>query len=64
MQVTLDYVAVRHNKDGTVRYYFKRQGQPVTRLHGEPMSEQFLTQYRACLAWVAPDNASSEDTSK
>ncbi len=64
MQVTLDYVAVRHNKDGTVRYYFKRKGQPVARLHGELMSEQFLTEYRACLAWAAPDSTSSEDSSK
>ncbi|PBB39946.1 hypothetical protein CK222_30770 [Mesorhizobium sp. WSM3866] len=61
MLFKLEYVVTRPNKDGTLRYYFKRRGQPVTRIHGEPMSEHFMTQYRAYLAWVAPDHANSEE---
>ncbi|TIT80560.1 MAG: hypothetical protein E5W56_00870 [Mesorhizobium sp.] len=61
MLIKFEYLVTRPNKDGTLRYYFKRRGQPVTRIHGEPMSEQFLAQYHACLAWVAPDDAKSED---
>lgn len=61
MLFKLEYVVSRPYKDGTLRYYFKRRGQPVTRIHGEPMSEHFLKQRRACMEWVAPDDAKSED---
>ncbi|PBB32063.1 hypothetical protein [Mesorhizobium sp. WSM3868] len=61
MPIKLEYLVTRPNKDGTLRYYFKRRGQPVTRIHGEPMSEHFMIQYRARLEWVAPDGANSEE---
>lgn len=62
MLFNLEHLTSRENVDGTVRYYFRRRGQPLTRIHGEPMSHHFMNQYRACLRWVAPDDANSEET--
>lgn len=61
MLFNLEHLTVRKNSDGTLRYYFRRRGQPLKRIYGEPMSEHFMTQYSACLGWVAPDDASSEE---
>ncbi|MER9134758.1 hypothetical protein NKI20_00360 [Mesorhizobium sp. M0830] len=62
MLFNLEHLIVRQNSDGTLRYYFRRRGQPLQRIHGEPMSENFMTQYRACMGCVAPDDANSEDS--
>ncbi|TIQ33114.1 MAG: hypothetical protein E5X48_25240 [Mesorhizobium sp.] len=61
MLVNLEYLIVRKNSDGTLRYYFRRRGQPLKRIYGEPLSDHFLNQYRACMASVAPDDANSGD---
>jgi integrase len=54
MEMTLQHVTVRDNKDGTKRYYFRRRGQPFTALPGEPKSPEFMAAYQRCLNWVAP----------
>ncbi len=61
MLINLEHLTVRKNSDGTLRYYFRRRGQPLKRIHGEPLSDHFMDQYRACLEWVAPD-ANSENS--
>lgn len=50
----LEHLTDRNNSDGTKRYYFRRRGQPLTRLHGEPLSLEFMRAYDACLNWTAP----------
>lgn len=54
MDITLQHVTVRENKDGTFRYYFFRRGQPLTRLPGEPGSVEFAAEYGRCKNWVTP----------
>lgn len=61
-QLTLEHVTTRTNKDGSLRYYFRRRGQPVTRLKGAPLSEEFMAEYRKCLNWVAPGESSNPAT--
>lgn len=56
----LEHLTDRDNSDGTKRYYFRRRGQPLVRLHGEPLSEPFMKEYRACMEWSAPAVAISE----
>ena len=46
MLFEFQHVTVRENKDGTLRYYFRRRGQPVRRLPGEPGSEEFAQAYQ------------------
>ncbi|HVW54132.1 MAG TPA: hypothetical protein VHC00_00490 [Rhizobiaceae bacterium] len=62
MHLNLEHVTARKNKDGALRYYFRRRGQPVTRLHGEPLSEEFMAEYRKCLNWIAPGESISPAT--
>jgi len=58
----LEHLTDRDNADGTKRYYFRRRGQPLTRLHGEPLSLDFMKAYDACLNWVAPQAAEKVGT--
>jgi len=51
MEFSLDHVTARKNKDGTLRYYFRRRGQPLHRLPGEPLSSEFMAEYNRCLNW-------------
>lgn len=46
MHFDLQHVTVRENKDGTLRYYFRRRGQPVVRLLGEPHTPEFMEAYQ------------------
>lgn len=62
MLIEFKHVTVRENRDGTNRYYFRRRGQPITRLPGEPGSDEFMAVYRACDQWVAPLAISAEGT--
>ncbi len=54
MPPVLHHVTERKNRDGSIRYYFFRRGQPLTRLLGEFLSDEFMAEYRRCLEWVAP----------
>lgn len=54
MELILQHVTVRTNRDGTNRYYFFRRGQPLTRLPGEPETPEFMAVYRKCKEWVSP----------
>lgn len=47
MAVLVEYphVTERSNKDGTKRYYFRRRGQPLAKLSGEPGSKEFAEEY-------------------
>lgn len=54
MPPVLHHITERVNRDGTIRYYFFRRGQPLTRLKGEYLSDEFMAEYRRCLEWVAP----------
>lgn len=54
MLLALEHVTTRKNKDGSLRYYFRRRGQPITRLPGDPKSEDFMREYHRCLNWTAP----------
>lgn len=62
MLFNLEHLTVRTNRDGTQRYYFRRRGQPLCRLPGEPLSDDFMAKYRECEAWVAPHAGSNEGT--
>lgn len=54
MPPVLHHVTERKNRDGSTRYYFFRRGQPLTRLPGAYLSDEFMAEYRRCLDWVAP----------
>lgn len=54
MEINLPHVTPRENRDGSIRYYFFRRGQPLTRLPGQPNTEEFAAEYQRCLNWVAP----------
>lgn len=54
VDLRLEHITVRKNKDGSERYYFRRRGQPIERLPDNPRSEEFMAMYRRCLEWVAP----------
>jgi integrase len=62
MLFNLEHLTVRTNGDGTQRYYFRRRGQPLCRMPGAPMSEEFMAKYRECEAWVAPHAGANEGT--
>ena len=64
MLFDLEHVTERINRDGTKRYYFRRRGQPLCRLPGEPLSDEFMARYRECEAWAAPHAGSEEGTFK
>lgn len=55
-----EHITERTNSDGTKRYYFRRRGQPIERLPGEPLSDEFMAAYRKCKEWRAPAAASVE----
>jgi integrase len=58
----LEHLTDRDNGDGTKRYYFRRRGQPLARLPGEPLSLEFMTAYRKCMDWTAPHAVATEGT--
>lgn len=60
MELILQHVTARTNRDGTKRYYFFRRGQPLTRLPGEPETPEFMAEYRRCKEWVCPHAAAYE----
>lgn len=60
MLLKLDHITTRTNKDGTVRYYFRRRGQPLFRLPDNPKSSEFMVEYNRQLDWVAPAVHASE----
>lgn len=62
MLIDFKHVTRRDNGDGTSRYYFRRRGQPIARLPGEPGSDEFMAAYNSCLAWVAPEAKEREGT--
>lgn len=55
MLIDFKHVTRRDNGDGTSRYYFRRRGQPIARLPGEPGSDEFMAAYNSCLARNARD---------
>lgn len=57
MKIDLEYVTDRQNKDGTVRYYFRRRGLPLTRLPGDYRTPEFMVKYNECLTMTAVDDA-------
>lgn len=60
MKINLPHVTTRANSDGSLRYYFFRRGQPLTRLPGVPNTAEFTAKYEECKNWVAPHIASYE----
>lgn len=62
MLFNLEHITERDNSDGTKRYYFRRRGQPLCRLPGEPLSEEFMAKYNECKDWVAPAAMAAEGT--
>lgn len=54
LDIKFEHVTSRKNKNGTIRYYFRRRGQPVERLPDDPQSEEFAAAYNRLLNWVAP----------
>lgn len=57
VEITLQHVTWRNNRDGSKRYYFFRRGQPLTRLPGEPQSPEFMAEYQRCLHPESPSIA-------
>lgn len=51
MKIDLLHVTARRNKDGSIRYYFRRRGQPLHRLAGDPRSPEFMETYNRLLNW-------------
>ena len=60
MLFELEHITERKNRDGSMRYYFRRRGQPVARLPGEPLSDEFMAAYRKCETWTAPHAGEDE----
>ena len=58
----LEHITERDNRDGSKRYYFRRRGQPLYRLPGEPLSLEFMTAYRKCQEWTTPAAEAQEGT--
>lgn len=58
MKIDYPYVTDRKNKDGTVRYYFRRRGEPLATLPGRPGSDEFEAEYERLKARkpVTPEN--------
>lgn len=49
MKLKLEHVTPRKRKDGSIRYYFRRRGCPVTRLPDDYKSPEFMAAYQDCL---------------
>ena len=60
MKIDLPHVTPRENKDGTFRYYFRRRGQPLKRIFGDPSSPEFMRAYQAQLNFVGEHIQASE----
>lgn len=60
MKIDLPHVTWRTNKNGSVRYYFRRRGQPTERLPDDPLSPEFMQEYNRLLHWVAPEVSAQE----
>jgi integrase len=50
----LSFVDVQRDRQGRVQYYYFRRAGIRTRLHGEPLSEQWMAQYHRLLAATEP----------
>lgn len=50
MRIRFPHVTVRRNKNGTLRYYFRRRGFPLAPLPSDPLSEDFGVAYRALVS--------------
>lgn len=61
MDIKFEFVTSRMNRDGTVRYYFRRRGQPLARLP-DPKCEEFPAEYRRLLEWGSISVSASEGT--
>jgi len=57
VEFELKYVDAQRDRGGRVLYYYFRRGGRRWRLHGEPLSEGFMAEYRRLLAETAPSNA-------
>jgi integrase len=57
MKLDFPHVTHRVNADGTVRYYFRRRGVPITRLPDDPHSEEFAEAYKRMCAMRVSDIA-------
>lgn len=62
MKLKIPYLTVRRNKDGTVRYYFRRRGQPLAPLPDDPMSEEFAREYKRQKEWAVQKVSGAEGT--
>jgi integrase len=51
MRIRFKHVTVRRNRNGTIRYYFQRRGQPLVALPSDPQSVEFAEAYRRCMEW-------------
>lgn len=60
MDINIPHLTTRKNKDGSLRYYFFRRGQPIKRLPGVPNTVEFSQAYDRCLNWVSPAAAAYE----
>ena len=49
MKLKLEHVTQRRRKNGTMRYYFRRRGCPITRLPDDYKSPEFMAAYQDCL---------------
>lgn len=59
MKLKLPHITVRRNKNGTVRYYFRRRGCPMQPLPGDPMSPEFMVEYQSLLNPLPPTDEGS-----
>lgn len=54
MRIRLQHVTVRRNKDGKLRYYFRRRGQPLAPLPDNPTTPEFMEAYQRLLSPAPP----------
>lgn len=54
MRIRLKHVTVRRNRDGSLRYYFRRRGQALAPLPNDPTTPDFMAAYQALLAPAPP----------
>lgn len=62
MKLKLQHVTVRKNRDGSLRYYFLRRGQPLQRLPDDPLSPEFMADYKKHLESLSPSIRAYEGT--
>lgn len=60
MKLKFQHLTVRRNKDRSLRYYFRRRGQPLAALPNDPQTEEFIAEYNRLKNWTAPASASEE----